>query len=691
MFSIYRVTNGVATLVGANNPNLQLPYGVPAARYKIKVIKLSDRIRFECDRSNLVRFDPLDTTNINDINSCVMEDTVAAAVSKFGDGGKIGFYALTGSNGDNRSWYDNVTVNSIVYDTENPPAVPQNLIATAVSTSRINLGWIDASTNETGFKVERSVDNKNFIELASLGPNTTAYYNIGAGIAADKTYYYRVKAYNSKGNSGYSNTANATTLPLGEATKLKGWELNQTNTGLGQFGLDYTMLDDYTGSYNPPSGTYIYRKHITTTLDLSAGNITIEQCSIRPEAVGVGMPLVENSNNNSPVYIIDSDIDGTGIADPNVVAYSFGFGGCGMIERCRIFGMGSGLNMGGNVSLLIEGNYIYGLRAGNNLAMSSGSHNDGFTTRAYVGPGMIVRNNRIDCSSGHDTGALFLQPTFGPLNNILVEGNLLEGLGGHLILEDKDYPYGTNISAVNNRFAPPGVGYMDSGGPGWFHWLDNYMNDPSQPDNKGAWVPEMRPTVNNQIAAPSNLQALAVSNNQINLTWVDNSNNETRFRIERCSVDNIFSAVAMIGPGLTSYSDTGLTGNTIYYYRVSAFNRGGNSVFFDTANAKTFTNTVASSSAVPKEFAVSQNYPNPFNPTTKIDFFVATKENIKLVIYDVLGRQIRILVDGMVATGTQSVFWDGRDTQGKTVSSGVYFYSVEHRGQRIAKRMVLIK
>jgi hypothetical protein len=102
-------------------------------------------------------------------------------------------------------------------------------------------------------------------------------------------------------------------------------------------------------------------------------------------------------------------------------------------------------------------------------------------------------------------------------------------------------------------------------------------------------------------------------------------------------------------------------------------------------------NSVALKQEVVSAFQLYQNYPNPFNPSTKIQFVVATKDNIKLVIYDLLGRQIRTLVDGMVAAGPQSVSWDGRDTQGKTVSSGVYFYSVEHRGQRITKQMVLIK
>jgi flagellar hook assembly protein FlgD len=60
-------------------------------------------------------------------------------------------------------------------------------------------------------------------------------------------------------------------------------------------------------------------------------------------------------------------------------------------------------------------------------------------------------------------------------------------------------------------------------------------------------------------------------------------------------------------------------------------------------------------------------------------------------VYDILGREIVTLVHEQKPAGTYNVFWDGRDTQGKTVSSGVYFYSVEHSGQRIAKQMVLIK
>jgi hypothetical protein len=90
-------------------------------------------------------------------------------------------------------------------------------------------------------------------------------------------------------------------------------------------------------------------------------------------------------------------------------------------------------------------------------------------------------------------------------------------------------------------------------------------------------------------AAPGNLTATAVSLNQINLTWADNSNNEDGFRIERCqgSTCTNFVQVAEVGPNVTNYSDSGLALLTTYRYRVYAYNSGGNSAFSNIASART--------------------------------------------------------------------------------------------------------
>ena len=91
-----------------------------------------------------------------------------------------------------------------------PPAAPSGLAAAAVSTSQINLTWMDNSSNEIGFVIERSMDRESFVIVDMPGANTTDYSD--DDLIANTTYYYRVYAYNSAGDSGYSNTDNATTL-----------------------------------------------------------------------------------------------------------------------------------------------------------------------------------------------------------------------------------------------------------------------------------------------------------------------------------------------------------------------------------------------------------------------------------------------------------------------------------------------
>ncbi|MDP3297216.1 MAG: fibronectin type III domain-containing protein, partial [Thermodesulfovibrionia bacterium] len=93
------------------------------------------------------------------------------------------------------------------------PSAPSNLTATAMSSSQINLSWMDNSNNETGFKIERKKGaTGTYSQVATVGVNVTTYSN--TGLLANTTYYYRVRAYNSGGNSAYSNEAVATTLPI---------------------------------------------------------------------------------------------------------------------------------------------------------------------------------------------------------------------------------------------------------------------------------------------------------------------------------------------------------------------------------------------------------------------------------------------------------------------------------------------
>jgi hypothetical protein len=90
-------------------------------------------------------------------------------------------------------------------------------------------------------------------------------------------------------------------------------------------------------------------------------------------------------------------------------------------------------------------------------------------------------------------------------------------------------------------------------------------------------------------AAPGNLVATTFSTTQINLSWTDNSSDESGFRIERCTSPGCtnFAQVAEVGANVTTFANTGLTKNTTYTYRVRAFNTGGNSAYSNVASAKT--------------------------------------------------------------------------------------------------------
>ena len=90
-----------------------------------------------------------------------------------------------------------------------PPAAPSGLTATAASSTEVRLAWADASNNEDGFRVERSTDGgATFAQVAVLGANATAYAD--TGLSADRSYAYRVLAFNANG-SAYTAVATATT------------------------------------------------------------------------------------------------------------------------------------------------------------------------------------------------------------------------------------------------------------------------------------------------------------------------------------------------------------------------------------------------------------------------------------------------------------------------------------------------
>ena len=94
---------------------------------------------------------------------------------------------------------------------------------------------------------------------------------------------------------------------------------------------------------------------------------------------------------------------------------------------------------------------------------------------------------------------------------------------------------------------------------------------------------------------------------------------------------------------------------------------------------------------LPIEFALHQNFPNPFNPVTTLRYDLPEQANVNIIIYDMLGRQVRTLVNQTQDAGFKSVIWDATNDFGKQVSAGVYIYQIQAGEFVQTRKMVLLK
>lgn len=94
---------------------------------------------------------------------------------------------------------------------------------------------------------------------------------------------------------------------------------------------------------------------------------------------------------------------------------------------------------------------------------------------------------------------------------------------------------------------------------------------------------------------------------------------------------------------------------------------------------------------IPDAFALHQNYPNPFNAGTTIEYDLPVPSDVRIYIYNVLGQQVKVLLDERQAAGYQAKQWFGRSDSGYRVSTGVYFYRIIAGEFEKTKKMMLLK
>lgn len=382
------------------------------------------------------------------------------------------------------------------------PAVPGGLVAGAITSSEVTLNWVDNSSTEFGFRIERSPNGMSgWQQVGMAAAGATSFRDIG--LQQNVTYYYRVYAYNNTGNSANTGIASTTTLSntFSETWSVENgaWPTQWSHEGTRSVEV-YNLQGRAVGATNPGTNVLSY---INTANAENIEQIASFTLSLNTAAFGLFSrrtdansdtyyyARVYHSNDSSTLRIYKT-VDGV---ETSLSSYTFAWD-----ENDAT---------------------VYKVR---------------FLTETVSGTTTL--RARI-------WRAADAEPTSWQVNKAGENTAVLQGVSGR---------FGTVMRPSNNRTVT----------------VDDYWAGPST------------------LAAPSSLNAVAASPNQINLSWTDNSSNEYGFIIQR-SADGAtnWQEIGRVDVGHTTFSDTGLIHNTTYYYRLLAYNPGITSSASSTASATT--------------------------------------------------------------------------------------------------------
>jgi len=145
-------------------------------------------------------------------------------------------------------------------------------------------------------------------------------------------------------------------------------------------------------------------------------------------------------------------------------------------------------------------------------------------------------------------------------------------------------------------------------------------------------------------------------------------------RYERCHVTGLTNGYII--DNLPPYQDI--------YIAITAFDSSGNEGGYSPEFLFRSDHSIA-------PFSLNANYPNPFNPVTRIPFVLTTRLDVRLAVYDVLGRRVKLLLDDEMAPGAYEVSWEGRDEYSRPVANGVYFCRMQVGQFCVSRKLILAR
>ena len=436
------------------------------------------------------------------------------------------------------------------------PLAPSELVATPVSTSEINLIWVDKALNEQGFTIEQCTGEgcNDFVQIDTVPANTTSYAS--NGLAASTSYSYRVRAFNAAGDSAYSNTATTSTLSAGFIDQVPSSESAVSGTVSGTYLNTQGNDGNYQSILEVESGgmvtkRYSYLEHKWLVSVQPGGTVTLYANTWAPLSTDGDTFIFAYSTDNVN-YVNMFTLTGTS-DDNNYKSYQLPAGTTGTVYvRVR----DTDRTAGHRTLDIVFIDHLYIRSTG--MPTEPPSAPVGLTATA-------ISASQINLS-WTDTAADEL--------GFEIERSLSETTGFGLI--------GT-VAADTTSYSDTGL----SSGTTYYYRVRafNSIGD-SDYSNVASATTLATPPVPN---APTNLVATAISKSQINLAWTDNASNEDGFYIERCqgSTCTNFVRIATVGANVTTFVNTGLSRGTTYRYRVAAFNAGGESAYSNIATATT--------------------------------------------------------------------------------------------------------
>jgi fibronectin type 3 domain-containing protein len=532
----FSISNGQMSLT----PTSQGPdsYAYPGSTPSISANGTSNGVVWDLDTGT----SQLRAYNASGFNTELYTSAQAASSRDALTGSVIKFSVVTVDNGKVYVGSSSaLNVYGLISQATQAPAAPTNLAATALSGNTIQLTWTDNSTapnTATGFDIEQSTDGVTFTQVAIANAGSTTF-NVG-GLTISTTYTFRVRAFNGIGNSGYSNTASATTT-------------NQVPI------LDFSNGFANSSSLLTFNGT---AKVNGTALQLTDGGTNEAGSAFSTNVVDVTM---FTSQFTFQLTSGSSTADGFTFTIQGVANTALGPSGGGLGYGPDHTGGTGGIGSSVAVKFDLYNNQGEGVD-------STGLYTDG---AAPTNVGSIdLSGTGIDLHSGDK---FRVSMSYDGTTLTVTETDTVTSKAA-------TQSYTINISStVGNNTAYVGF----TAGTGGLTATQDILT----------WT--YSPTSTTVPAAPSNLTATAASGTEIDLTWTNNANNQTGFHIDRAT-DSAFTqnlATQSAGATATSFVDSGLSLGITYFYRVRATNAAGESPNSNTASATTPTLPAAPTNA----------------------------------------------------------------------------------------------